>query len=66
MPTTLFDTGDALRGDRILVVARRVSPSRVVNQSGRHRAATVTARDSAYCLIEMALYPRPKEYREGS
>ena len=61
MPTTLFNTGDALRGDRILVVSRRVSPPRIINQSGRHRAVTVTARDNAYCVIEMPLYPRPKE-----
>ena len=66
MPTTLFDTGDAIRGDRILIIARRISPSRVINQSGRHRAVTVTARDNAHCVIQVPLYPRPKEYRSNS
>ena len=66
MPTTLFDTGDALRGDRKLIVARRISPSRVINQSGRHRAVTVTARDNAHCVIQVPLHPRPKEHRNSS
>ena len=60
---TLFDVGDALRGDRIRIVARRISQHKVVNQSGRHKAIEVIARDNAYCVIEVALYPRPKDYR---
>lgn len=63
MPTTLFDEGDALRGDRILIIARRISRYEVINQSGRHRAIAVTARDNAHCVIQMPLHPRPKEYR---
>ena len=64
--TTLFDVGDALRGDRIRIIARRVSQPRVVNQSGRHKAIGLIARDDVYCVIEMALYPRPKEYRSDA
>lgn len=66
MPTTLVDTGEALRGDRILIVARRISRPRVVNQSGRHKAIEVIARDNAHCVIEVALYPRTKDYRGNS
>ena len=66
MPTTLFDTGDALRGDRILIIARRISSAKVINQSGRHRAVTVTARDNAHCVIQVPLHPRPREYRSNS
>lgn len=64
--TTLFDVGDALRGDKILIIARRVSPPKVVNHSGRHRAVSVIARDNAHCTIEIPLYPRPKEHRSDS
>ena len=64
--TTLFDVGDALRGNRIRITARRISQPIVVNQSGRHKAIRVTARDNAHCVIEVALYPRPKEYQSDS
>ena len=64
--TTLFDVGDSLRGDRIRITGRRVSRPIVVNQSGRHKAIRVTARDNVHCVIEVALYPRPKEYRGDS
>ena len=63
MPTTLFNKGDALRGDRIRIVARRTSKPMVVNQSGRHKANKVIARDDVYCVIEAPLHPRPKDYR---
>ena len=66
MPTTLFDIGDALRGDRIRIVARRTSQPKVVNQSGRHKAIEVIARDNAYCVIEVPLNSRPREYRSNS
>ena len=63
MPTTLFEVGDALRGDRIRIVARRMSRPEVVNQSGRHKAIEAIARDNVYCVIELPLRQRPKEYR---
>ena len=63
---TLFEVGDAVRGDRILIVARRISPQRVINQSARHRAVTVTARENARCVIEMPLFPKPKKYQADS
>ena len=59
--TTLFNAGDALRGERIAINARRLSGPRLVNQSGRHRASSITARDNVYCVIEKPLSVRPKK-----
>ena len=36
--TTLFDAGDALRGYRVAITARRLSKPAVVSESGRHKA----------------------------
>ena len=63
MPTTLFEEGDAIRGDRVMIIARRVSSPRVVNQSGRHNANKVIARDNVYCVIQVPLRHRPKDYQ---
>lgn len=56
--TTLFNTGDALRGYRVAITARRLSNPAVVNQSGRHKASSIIARDNVYCVIEMPLTAR--------
>ena len=58
--TTLFNTGDALRGYRVAVSARRLSRPVVVNESGRHKASRIIARDDVYCVIEMPLTARPR------
>ena len=63
MPTTLFNVGDALRGDRIVIIARRVSRPMVVNHSGRHNANKVIARDDVHCVIQVPLQHRPRNYR---
>ena len=60
MPT-LFNNGDILRGDRIAINARRLSNPRVVNQSGRHNASSLTAHDPVYCMIEKPLSATPKK-----
>ena len=57
--TTLSNTGDALRGYRIAVTARRLSKPAVVNQSGRHKANRIIARDNVHCVIEIPLKARP-------
>lgn len=64
MPT-LFETGDALRGDRVVLNAHRVSNPRVIARSGRHEAQEIVARDNVYCIIEMPLRVRPKD-QQGS
>ena len=58
----LFDMGDALRGDRIVINARRLSRPVVIARSGRHQAQEITAWDNVYCVIEKPLKARPKEH----
>ena len=58
--TTLFDAGDALRGYRVAITARRLSKPAVVNESSRHKANLIIARDNVYCVIEMPLTARPR------
>ena len=58
--TTLFDPGDSLRGYRVAVTARRLSKPAVVNESGRHKANRIIARDNVYCVIEIPLTARPR------
>ncbi|MBI4202750.1 MAG: hypothetical protein HY532_06550, partial [Chloroflexi bacterium] len=60
MPT-LFERGDALRGDRIAINARRLSRPRVIARSGRHEAQETIAWDNVYCVIEIPLWAKPKE-----
>ena len=60
MPT-YFNKGDALRGDRVAINARRLSRPLVIAMSGRHEAQAIVARDNVYCVIEQPLKVRPKE-----
>ena len=62
MPT-LFETGDALRGDRVAISARQLSRTQVISLTGRHRAQQVVARDNVFCVIEMPLRIRPRDQR---
>ena len=48
MPTTLFDPGDAIRGDRVVINARRLGDRRVIAGSGRHQTQHIIARDNVY------------------
>ncbi len=64
MPT-LFEMGDALRGDRVAINARRLSQPSVIRGSGRHQAQATVARDNVYCVIEMPLRARPKAGQQG-
>ena len=58
--TTLLNVGDALRGDRVAINARRISKPQVIAASGRHSASEIVARDNVHCVIEMPLRARPK------
>ena len=57
--TTLFDIGDAVRGHRVAITARRLGKPTLVNQSGRHKASYLIARDNVHCVIEIPLTARP-------
>ena len=61
--TTLFDAGDALRGARVAINARRLSRPELIARSGRHQAQAITARDEVYCVIEMPLRVRPTAHQ---
>ena len=62
---TLFESGDALRGDRVVLNARRISRPRIIARSGRHEAQEIIARDNVYCVIEMPLKARPRDHQGG-
>lgn len=64
MPT-FFEIGDALRGDRVAINARRIDQPHVIEGSARHRAQATIARDNVYCVIEMPLRARPKVQGQG-
>lgn len=62
MPT-LFELGDAIRGDRVAINARRLGRQSVIATSGRHEAQAITASDEVICVIEKPLRVRPREHR---
>ena len=49
------EVGDALRAEKIVVQARTIDRSRVVEGSGRDKIQKTTLRGSAYCVIEIPL-----------
>lgn len=54
------DVNDAIRGDKIIVVARKISNPEVVKDSGRHRARCVVAKDNARAWIDVPVKPGPQ------
>ena len=58
--TTLFNVGDALRGDRVAINARRFTKPQTIAATGRHSANEIVARDNVYCVIDKLLRARPK------
>jgi hypothetical protein len=59
------NVGDSLREDRVLINARRLSPVRVINLTGDHKAQEITARDNVFCVIEAPLTVRPNNYQRS-
>ena len=57
--TTLFEVGDAVRGSRIAITARRLSKPTLVNHSGRHKASRIIACDDVHCVVERPLSASP-------
>jgi hypothetical protein len=47
--------GDSLRGDKIVVSARRIDTVRVIKRTHPHKGQLATLRDNAYCVIEIPL-----------
>lgn len=46
-----YEEGDGIKGDRIHCEARRTSPIRIINKSGRHKARSIVLKDNALCVI---------------
>jgi hypothetical protein len=47
--------GDALRGDKIAVSARKIDTVTVMKRTHPHKGQFATLRDNAYCVIEIPL-----------
>jgi hypothetical protein len=47
--------GDALRGDKIAVSARRIEAVTMMKRTHAHKGQFATLRDNAYCVIEIQL-----------
>jgi hypothetical protein len=47
--------GDALRAEKVIAKARRISKPKVIMLSGRHQGQQVTLTDSVYCVIDIPL-----------
>ena len=47
--------GDALRADKIAIEARSISSVVYSKRTHRHQGHFATARDNAYCVIEIPL-----------
>lgn len=47
--------GDAIKGDRIIGEARKISDIRMIVQSGRHKAQRIILRDNVMCVLDKKL-----------
>lgn len=47
--------GDAIRADKIVASARRISTIQLNSRTSRHRGRFVELRDNAYCVIDIPL-----------
>jgi hypothetical protein len=53
--TTYYNSGDAIRGDRIAIEARDIDNPIVKKGSHTHKIQSAKIRGSAYCVIEQPL-----------
>ncbi|MDR0911499.1 MAG: hypothetical protein LBM96_02730 [Methanobrevibacter sp.] len=44
--------GDTIKGDKILVEARKIAKVEVINKTGRHKAQKTVLKDNAICIID--------------
>lgn len=59
--TILYNAGDGLHGDAILVIARKITKPKTIPGSGRHRRQQVKAIEDAICYIDKELRFLPKD-----
>ena len=53
MPTQLTGKGDSVAGYRIAVRAMDITQERIQARTSKHKGQFATARDNAYCVIEL-------------
>ncbi|MDR3292030.1 MAG: hypothetical protein LBT10_07790 [Methanobrevibacter sp.] len=46
------EKGDTLKGDRIIVEARKIDDVRIIAKIGRHKSQRTVLRDNAICVID--------------
>jgi hypothetical protein len=51
------EVGDTIKGDKIIVEARKISKIQVIAKSGRHKAQQTVLRDNAVCIIDRKIKP---------
>ncbi len=51
MPEIYTGRGTVIKGDRIVCEARKISQTKVIVRSDRHKAQKVVLRDNAMCII---------------
>ena len=51
MPEIYTGRGTIIKGDRIVCEARKISQTKVIVKSGKHKAQKVILRDNAMCII---------------
>lgn len=49
------EEGEAIKGDRIIGEARKISDIRVIVKSGRHKAQRIILRENAMCILDKKL-----------
>ena len=56
-----YDEGDSIHGYRIRAEARKVSDTRVIAKTGRHKAQRIILTENAEAIIERKLGWIPKQ-----
>lgn len=55
MMTTVYRKGDHLKGKKVICESRKMSPIKIINKTGRHKAQQIILRDNVDCYIDIEL-----------
>lgn len=55
MITTVYRKGDYLKGKKVICESRKMSPIKIINKTGRHKAQQIILRDNVDCYIDIEL-----------
>ena len=50
--TTYYEKGDAIQGDKIVGIARKINKPKVVVRTGSHKSIQITLEENAFCVID--------------